>query len=721
MTGEAYDQKHQQTMTDYRDTTGRRTRQQTAISFGGIAEAAGDAVDSGTEAVQDTVESGTEAARGIGSGLGSSADETAESTSDAVEETQERGGLLGIAGTAVDEASDEVTDAADSAANLVEGGVEEGTDFVAGEGAGEEVTNVADSLFEGAVSAPGDAAEATADAAGGLLGEAGDVAEDAAEGAEDTASGLFDDAEDALGGIEDSVEGAATGIGSLPGDAVDSLQDAGAGVGEAFGDVGTVVDDAIGAADDAQESITDAGLGVIDEGAEEITDAGEEYIEAEQEALSLYADVGSGAVDVAGDIVGGGLDIGGTIAGGAANWTGDLAGGAADVAGNIGGSIGQAVGGVISGGPGNQPEGEWKEPTEQQRYGQAVILSQTHPEKPTRYYAITRDQNNNVVGLASDGTGVQLQSVQSLGELPNHSSVDQAKGAVDSAGIGPQSQTSDNGSSSASAEWGPLGEVGTTGSCVIMAQSSSDGSRRFFTITQSDNGETVAMNRNGEGVVVDSVSDTGELPHYPTRAQAEQACPSEPASPTNGGEGGSSDDSSQPAEDAGSWSEPTRASTVGNCVIMEQTHSDGTQRFFTFTQNGSGQTVAIRSDGTTTPVDSVGEIGELPNYPSLEDAEAACPESEGQPSQGGQGGGRDVSSPSDSPTQQASSILGAASGLLEGDIAGVPRIAVAGGIGAIGLATVAMGDDGGGRGTGGRLLRGRGANSSRNGRRNGGR
>lgn len=598
-------------MTDYRNKIGKRSSDQ---QTGGFLDDARNFAEDKVEQGQDFVDEGQEAA-------GDGVTQITSIADDGIQEVQDR--------------REDVEQGLDDA-------VDQGEQFI------EDKQQQVDNTIDEAEDRADTVVEETQDQVDSTVGDAQNFVEDTQDQLDEATDINFDETVqdlqseigDISGGVEDSLGEAGDIAGDIGGEIGDIGGDIGSEIEGSLGEIGDVaggVGDELGNIGETVGDLAGEGGSVIGDIGGELGDIGSDIGQGFGGAIGDAGDILGEGGDLAGDIAGGSIDFGSNIAGGAANWVGNLSGTALNVATDIGGDIGNALGGVLAADGSNEPTGNWGEPSEAEQYGQAVIMQQSHSDGSTRYFAITKNDNDEVVALAGDGTATRLSSASTFNDLPSFTSISNAKDAVDAAGKGDVGQQPNNDGNADQKQWSEPQQVGTIGQCVIFVQTAGDGSKRFFTMTEGDDGSTVAMRSDGTGVDITSVETYSELPHYPTRAQAESACPSQPESPSEGGEGGGRDDSSQPNNtDSGqSWGELSQVQQTGNCVIMEQNSTDGDVRYFTLTEDGNGNTVAVGPNEEMVSTQSKSSMGELPHYPTQEDAVAACPSSEGRPSEGG--------------------------------------------------------------------------------------
>jgi len=173
---------------------------------------------------------------------------------------------------------------------------------------------------------------------------------------------------------------------------------------------------------------------------------------------------------------------------------------------------------------------QWGQFEQVETHNGGAIMKQTAEDGSERFIAIAPDSNGNRAAVATDGSLVSISEETTGSDLPTYPNIGAARSALNET-EGPTRQ------------WGPLEQVGQEGNCVIMKQKSSDDNTRYFTITQSSEGETIALANDGTGKVVSSVDNAQELPHYPTESDARGACTSNNDTPRNGGSNETTDDS----------------------------------------------------------------------------------------------------------------------------------------------------------------------------------
>lgn len=656
-------------MTDYRDTIAKRRRARQTGFLDGLKEAGGDFAEGAKNFGEDVVEGGGQALDEGVSAVTNTADDAGESFGNFVEDTTSSGG---VAGQTADFFGGGVDAIAGGGEDIAEGAA----DFVGGEGTFEDVTSGIDDTFEGATNS----------------------FEDVTSGIDDTFEGV--------------TEGAGDAISDVTGGAGDALDNAIGGVEDTFGDIGSGVtegvsdftDSALGGATSVVSGATDT-IGDITGGAMEgIEDIGGGAVDAATDFGSSLGDLGGdligGTTDVGGDLLGGATDIGGDLLGGAGDALGgtvdfgsDVVGGGIDLGADLGGAAVDAATGDGQNKQGNQVQ--WGEPQKVEQMGRCIIQKQSSNQGDERFLVVTANSNNEEVFLDSSGNMVKVSNVEGMDDIPFHDTLSAARSACEAADM--------------DRAWGQLEQYEEHDGGVIMVQSSQSGDERYFALTTDQNGNNAAVATDGSLVQMEEGDKGDDLPSYPTPESAREAL-------------------NKATTASRQWGDLEKVETTGQCVIMRQRSSDENERFFTLTKGQNGELVAVSNDGKGVVVSSVDNAQQLPHYPTIEDARAACPSTEGQPSQGGDRGGTDDSTSSDGPTsgqppgettevsededgtppevsgddvptssggaggQPAQS--GMMGGLMDMDIAGIPLpLAAAGGAGAIGLATMVLGDD----------------------------
>jgi len=546
-------------MTDYRQTTGKKSRKQTSGFWNGAKNAGQDLVHGTQDAVTNTAES-----------VDNTIDNTAEtvqnageSAGEAFQDTQDSGGVFGQTQDAARDFSQTFGETAGDVADTAFGGGEEAVDFLAGSGTGEDLEETFTDFTSGAQ----DAVEDTAN-------DLGSTFENTVDSATDFAGSLGGDAWDAASGAGDFLAG---NIDESIARTFDNQQGGGvfAGVNNTLDNLSGSVDESIG-----RQFDDTAGGGILDP----------------------VANLGGDAFGLAGDAVNFGTDI---------------------VNGGIEGamSLGDMAKNAVTGSPSSNSQKNWGELSEVEQRGSCVIMEQESSIGDTRYLSVSSNQNSQTVAIESDGSMVVIENVSSVSEMPWHNKLTQARNACDNADLPKQwgelseeethsgavifKQSAGDGSerflaitsdgsggqvaiaadgstvpmdkNSAisdlptypiigaardainkavpdSRQWGPLNQVGEEGNCIIMKQESSDDNTRYFTITQSREGDTIAVANDGTGTVVSSVDNAQNLPHYPSESDARAACPSNGEAPSNGG-------SNEPTDDSTSNGGPTTDSS----------------------------------------------------------------------------------------------------------------------------------------------------------------
>lgn len=580
-------------MTDYRETIGKSTKQQTEGVVNRFVSGAKDTVDDGVDKVEDTVDTATD----VGS-------DTVETVDNTISGTQDSGGAFGIAGELIDEAVetsedtanagvDAASDAGDTASGAADTAFDGTADFLGGTGTGDEITDTAGGAFDSATEFVDDKVEGTTDA-------------------------VNDFGEDVTGGVDDAVGGATDTFNEFTGGVTEFVGDGFSGAGDVLGGGFDAVEDFTGDTLSGTEDIVSGGV-------DKATDFG-------GDAFGGATDLISGGLGFGGDVLGGAADFGTGIGQGAINTAlGTVDFGTDVVGGGIDGAFGLGQGAVdlVTGGGDGGSEEKWGEPTEVEQMGRCVIQKQESNQGNTRYMTATANSNNNPVALRSDGSMFVLDNAESMSDIPFHDTLEAARSACEAADL--------------DRAWGELEQFEDHNGGVIMVQSSESGDERYFALTADSNGNNVALATDGSTVALEEGTTGDELPSFPTPEAARKAL-------------------NENGNTSRQWGQMEQVSQVGQCVIMRQVSSDDNERYFTFTQGDNGEPVAMANDGTGTVVDSVDNAQELPHYPTQADAEAACPESPSQPSNGGDQTPTDDSTSESGPTSDNTSDSGGSSG-----------------------------------------------------------
>jgi len=576
-------------MTDYRQTTGKRTNRQTSGLLNDAFNAGQNLVDNTRDQAEQTYNDTKDAVN-----------DTFESAGDQVQETQDDGGLIGQGQDAIDDAFS------------FSGGSDDGDSSGDSGGSGSFIDDTAN-FFGDTADDVVETAEDTGNSINNFQEEAVDfiAGEGTADSIQDGAQSFIDDTQERFEETQNQIDNTFDGF-------TDTVEDFGEGAFDASAGAGDFL---AGSTDEAFSRTFDNQQGggifdVVNNTADNLAGSFDESIGRQFDSTP-----GGGVLDPIGDLGSGAFDI----AGDAADFGGDLVNLGIEGAMSIPGQVTN----IPSGGSGQNSQKQWSELTEVVQMGNCIINKQSSNQGDTRYITISSDGNGNTVGVKADGSFVNLPQMNWMSEAPWHSSLQKAKQACEAAGLDMAwgefervethnggiilKQTAsdgterfaalapdDSGNRSAVAadgglvtisegesmsdiptypniasardalnktegttrQWGPLERVGKEGNCIIMKQQSSDDNTRYFTTVQSGSGETIALANDGTGKVVSTVDNAQNLPHYPTESDARAACPSNSGTPSNGGSNWTTDDStSNGGPTSGETEQPTGGSS----------------------------------------------------------------------------------------------------------------------------------------------------------------
>jgi len=502
-------------MTDYRQTTGKKSRKQTSGFWNGAKNAGQDLVQGTQDAVTNTAES-----------VDNTIDNTAEtvqnageSAGEAFQDTQDSGGVFGQTQDAARDFSQTFGETARDVADTAFGGGEEAVDFLAGTGTGEDLGETFTDFASGAQDAASGAADFLAgnidesiartfdnQQGGGVFAGVNNTLDNLSGSVDESIGRQFDDT--AGGGILDPVANLGGDAFGLAGDAVNFGTDIVNGGIEGAMSLGDMAKNAVTGSPSSNSQknwgepseVEQRGSCVIMEQESSIGDTRYLTVSSNQNSQTV-------AIESDGSMV----VIENVSSVSEMPWHNKLsqARNACDNA--------------------DLPK-QWGELSEEETHSGAVIFKQTAGDGSERFLAITSDGSGGQVAIAADGSTVPMDKNSAMSDLPTYPIIGAARDAINKAV--PDSR-----------QWGPLNQVGEEGNCIIMKQQSSDDNTRYFTITQSREGDTIAVANDGTGTVVSSVDNAQNLPHYPSESDARAACPSNGETPSNGGSNEPSDDS----------------------------------------------------------------------------------------------------------------------------------------------------------------------------------